>query len=92
MDRWPLSHGGGGVLPVGSVPGEPVGSPAAESCRRSIPTQHTCRHRPDGGRFAWETVPDTVVNWQRTALPAALTVGVVVLVPPKLPGFFFENQ
>jgi len=152
MARWQLSRGGGGALPDDNVPGEPVGSPAAVSGRRSIPTQRTCLHRPSGARSAWVTTPGTLASWRLTGLPAAplasacwpvrskdhnadrrnppdetiaewcgpsvpgserpasawllgerlhrsvrepaaaLTVGVVVLVPPNLLSFFFENQ
>ena len=72
MGRWPLSHGDGDALLVDSVPGGPVDSPRARDGRRSIPTQRTCLHRPNGGRSASETVPDKVVNWQLKALPVAL--------------------
>lgn len=151
MVQWPLFHVDVDVSPAGSVPGGPIGSPAAGCDRRSIPTQYTCPHQPNEARSALGRAPGTLASWRRIGLLAArlasvcwpvrprdhddgprhlldgpivewyepsilaserpapvshpgeqlqrqaqepagaLTVGVVVLVPPNLLGFFFEN-
>ena len=75
---WPVR-----LLGHDADPRHPPDGPSAEWCGRSVPAsgQPISTWRP--GTWPHRPVPK---------LAAALTVGVVALVPPNLLGFFFENQ
>ena len=76
MDRWPLSHVGGGVLPGDSVPDEPVASLVEECGRRTIPTQRNGLRRLNEVRFVWVTAPGTLESWPRIRPVAARMLSV----------------